>query len=179
MANILEVSADVLLQVKVLSAASALENEAETTNPSAAEYLAAMEQKMVSGLICVGWLGFKFNQDSFSNPVNALLLDRNIEGLHRESRMATLPMARQAQRIIYAFHKALTEEKRDLTSGVTGFYTYIPPYRGVQACPLFWLFADKLIFYLVVRGYISDAVTSNLYTDALQQYLQMDIRRLG
>lgn len=161
-----------------LSASAALEREVgDTTTPSAMEYLAAMEQKMVSNLIYVGWLGFHFNLDCFTNPINTLLLERDFEEIHRERRMSTLPVSQQAQRTIDAFYAALPKDRQDLMSEIIGFYTYLQTVGYKLAHYFGFLLANRFLCY-VIPGYTSDAVTTNRYSNALHHYLHMDIRRL-
>lgn len=165
-------------KAKFLLASAALKKEVgNATTPSTKEYLTAMEQKMVSDLIYVGWLGVQFNLDCFTNPINAMRLERDFEGIHREGRMSTLPMAQQAQRIIDDYNAVLPAHKRYFTSDIIGFYTYLQT-MGYKLAHYFGFQLANWFLRFVIPGYACDVVATSLYTNALRRYLDIDTLRL-
>ena len=168
-------------EVKYLAAASNLEKElGNSITPSVSEFLAAEEEEFVSEIIYIGWQGFQLNMDIFRAPINAIMLRGDYEGLHREWRLGTLPMAKKARDTIDAFNEAMREsyrEKLDLTEDITGFYSYLQT-SGYKIAHYFgFRLADQFLPY-VIPSYIDDSVNTGYYRRTLQEYLDVDINRL-
>lgn len=159
-------------------AVAALEQElGDKISPTAGEYLAAMEEALAMELIYIGWQGFQLNLEIFKNPVNALLLQGDYEDLNLERRLETLPTAANARAVQNSFHaamKEMPEELRNLTDGVTEFYSYLET-AGYKITHYFgFRLADRFLPF-VVPGYIRDPVNSLQYAGGLQRYLQIDL----
>lgn len=156
----------------------ALEHElGDKISPTAGEYLAAMEEALAMELIYIGWQGFQLNLEIFKNPVNALLLQRDYEDLNLERRLETLPTAKKAREVQRVFHAAmqdLPDEVKNLTDGVTEFYSYLET-AGYKIAHYFgFRLADRFLPF-VVPGYISDQVNTLQYSGGLRRYLQIDL----
>lgn len=166
---------------KFLQASESLEHElGDKTIPSAGEYLAAKEEEFALELIYIGWQGFQFNMDIFQNPVNALLLRGDFEDLHRERRLGTLTTAGKAREVQAAFNsalQALPEETRNLTDGVTEFYSYLETVGYKIAHYFAFRLADGFLPF-VIPGYTSDPVNTLQYSGELKRWLQIDLDRL-
>lgn len=162
-------------------AAAALEQElGDKTSPTAGEYLAAIEEALAMEIIYIGWQGFQLNLEIFKNPVNALLLQGDYEDLNLERRLETLPTAKKARNVQNAFHAAMQDmpdEVKNLTDGVTEFYSYLETVGYKIAHYFGFRFADRFLPF-VVPGYISDQVNTLQYSSGLQRYLQIDLDRM-
>lgn len=164
-----------------LKAVKDLERElGDTISPSVSEYLGAKEAEFAAAIIYIGWQGFQFNLDIFQNPVNALLLNGDYEDLHRERRLGTLPDVKRAQVVIEAFDaevKKLPEEKRNLTDGITEFYTYLET-TGYKVAHYFgFRLADRFLPY-VIPGYSRDDTITFQYAGGLKDFLKIDLDRM-
>lgn len=164
-----------------VKAAVDLERElGDNITPSPAEYLAAKEEAFAMELIYIGGQGFQLNLDIFKNPANALLLQGDYEDLNLERCLETLPAAANARQVQNAFHAAMKdmpEEVRNLTDGVTEFYSYLET-AGYKIAHYFgFRLADRFLPF-VVPGYISDRVNTLQYSGDLQRYLQIDLGRM-
>lgn len=152
----------------------------DAITPTVGEYLAAMEEVLAMELIYIGWQGFQLNLEIFKNPVNALLLQGDYEELNLERRLETLPTAKKARTVQYAFHEALQDmpdEMKNLTDGVTEFYSYLET-AGYKIAHYFgFRLADRFLPF-VVPGYISDQVNTLQYSGGLQRYLKIDLDRM-
>lgn len=148
--------------------------------PSASEYIAAKEQEICAELIYVAWLGFQQNLECFQNPINTMFLKMDYEDFHRERRMHTLPEVQKAAKTISAFYeviRALPEEKRNLTDGITEYMSYLET-TGYKLAHYFgFILADKFLYH-VVPGYTNDSVTTMQYGWDLHKYLQLDLKLL-
>lgn len=169
LANIKEILAGVSPQFpaeeqKYRRAAKKLIKTAEGISPSAEEYLAALEVRYGYELLYIGWQGFQYNLDCFNAPVNALMLHRDFEYLHRERRLHTLPQTHQPQEVINAFINALKEnDSLVLTDAISDFYCTIET-EGYKIAHYFgFLFADRFL-PLVVPGYSPDSVITDTYS---------------
>lgn len=166
-------------EAKFLAASAVLEKEVgNTINPTSMEYLAAMAQKVSSDLIYMGWQGFRFNQDCFTNPANALLLEEDFESIHRERNAAMLPVSQQAQRTIRAFYAALPEKKQELTSDIVSYYAYLQTVGYKIAHYFGFLLANRFLSF-VTPGYTSNPAATSRYTRKIQDYLHMDTRLIN
>ena len=152
----------------------------DTVSPTAAEYIAAKEQKICTELVYVAWLGFQQNLVCFQNPVNSLFLKLDYEDFHQERRMHTLPQVRQAMKTIDGFHATLRESperNKDLTDGIVSYMSYLET-TGYKLAHYFgFILADKLLEH-VVPGYCSDSLTTLAYTRELREYLKLDLKAL-
>lgn len=162
-------------------AVAALERSlGDAITPTVGEYLAAMEEVLAMELIYIGWQGFQLNLEIFKNPVNALLLQGDYEELNLERRLETLPTAKKARTVQYAFHEArqdMPDEMKNLTDGVTEFYSYLET-AGYKIAHYFgFRLADRFLPF-VAPGYISDQVNTVQYSGGLQRYLQIDLDRM-
>lgn len=162
-------------------AVAALEQSlGDTISPTVEEYLAAMEEVLAMELIYISWHGFQLNLDIFKNPVNALLLQGDYEDLNLERRLETLPTAANARAVQNAFHAAMKdmpEDVRNLTDGVTKYYSCLET-AGYKIAHYFgFRLADRFLPF-VVPGYISDQVNTLQYSGGLQRYLQINLDRM-
>ena len=152
-----------------------------STSPTVDEYIAAVEAEICAELVYVAWLGFQQNIDCFNNPVNTLFLKMDYEDFHRERRMGTLPQVQRALKTINAFHdvlRSLPEEKRNLTEGITSYISYLET-AGYKLAHYFgFIFADKFLHH-VIPGYCSDMATTLQYERELEEYLDVDLRKLN
>lgn len=152
----------------------------DTVSPTAAEYIAAKEQKICTELVYVAWLGFQQNLACFLNPVNSLFLKLDYEDFHQERRMHTLPRVRQAMKTIDGFHATLRESperNKDLTDGIVSYMSYLET-TGYKLAHYFgFILADKLLEH-VVPGYCSDSLTTLAYARELREYLKLDLKSL-
>lgn len=160
------------------NAVAALEQSlGDAITPTVSEYLAAKEEVLAMELIYIGWQGFQLNLEIFKNPVNALLLQGDYEDLNLERRLETLPTAKKARKVQNAFHAAMQDmpdEVKNLTDGVTEFYSYLET-AGYKIAHYFgFRLADRFLPF-VVPGYISDQVNTLQYSGGLQRYLQIDL----
>lgn len=149
--------------------------------PSVDEYIAAIEEEISAELVYVAWLGFQQNMECFNNPVNTMFLKMDYEDFHRERRMATLPQVQHALKTINAFHdvlRSLSEEKRDLTDGITSYITYLETVGYKLAHYFGFVFADQFLEH-VIPGYCRDMVTTMQYERELEDYLGLDLRKLN
>ena len=149
-----------------------VEKIGDSVTPSASDYLAAMEAECAAALVYIGWQGFQLNMDIFSNPVNALLLRGDLEDLHRERRLPTVPGVQEHNRTIHAFHDALRDRHDDqhLTDGISSFYTYLET-TGYKLAHYFgFRLADGFLRH-VIPGYTDDSVNTTLYKMALHDAL--------
>ena len=132
-------------------------------------------------VIRIAWLGFQQNIDCFNNPVNTLFLKMDYEDFHRERRMGTLPQVQRALKTINAFHdvlRSLPEEKRNLTEGITSYISYLET-AGYKLAHYFgFIFADEFLSH-VIPGYCSDMATTLQYERELEEYLDVDLRKLN
>lgn len=160
---------------KYTQASAALTEHADfLTAPSVHDYLAAEDQKISSELIYAGWLGFQFNLECFNNPINALMLRQDFEDLHHERRMHTLPAVQDATLTIDAFYRVLPEDLRELTAGITSYYTYLQT-TGYKLAHYFgFIFANQFLYY-VLPGYSADDVITLEYRRNLSEFLHVDI----
>ena len=163
------------------NAVAALEQSlGDAITPTVGEYLAAKEEVLAMELIYIGWQGFQLNLEIFKNPVNTLLLQGDYEDLNLERRLETLPTAKKARTVQYAFHEALQDmpdEMKNLTDGVTEFYSYLET-AGYKIAHYFgFRLADRFLPF-VVPGYISDQVNTLQYSGGLQRYLKIDLDRM-
>ena len=169
------------IEMKFLKASTDLERELEDKiTPTTGDYLAAKEEEFVMELIYIGWQGFQFNLDIFNNPVNALLLKGDFEELHCERRLGTLETAGKAREVQAAFNSALQAlpgETRNLTDGVTEFYSYLETVGYKIAHYFGFLLADRFLPF-VVPGYTNDSVNTLQYSGELKRYLQIDLDRM-
>jgi hypothetical protein len=152
----------------------------DTVSPTAAEYIAAKEQKICTELVYVAWLGFQQNLACFQNPVNSLFLKLDYEDFHQERRMHMLPQVRQAMKTIDGFHATLRESperNKDLTDGIVSYMSYLET-TGYKLAHYFgFILADKLLEH-VVPGYCSDSLTTLAYARELREYLKLDLKSL-
>ena len=152
----------------------------DTVSPTAAEYIAAKEQKICAELVYVAWIGFQQNLACFQNPVNSLFLKLDYEDFHQERRMHMLPQVRQALKTIDGFHSALRESperNKDLTDGIVSYMSYLET-TGYKLAHYFgFILADKLLEH-VVPGYCSDSLTTLAYARELREYLKLDLKAL-
>ena len=169
------------MEGKFLQASENLEHElGDKIIPSAGEYLEAKEEEFAMELIYIGWQGFQFNLDIFQNPVNALLLRGDFEDLHRERRLGTLTTTGKARDVQAAFNSALQAlpvETRNLTDGVTEFYSYLETVGYKIAHYFAFRLADGFLPF-VIPGYTSDPVNTLQYSGELKRWLQIDLDRL-
>ena len=137
--------------------------------PSAEEYLMALEECYAYELLYICWQGFQYNLDCFNSPVNALLLQSDLEMLHRERRLHTLGHTEDAQLKISAFHAVLRENNLlELTDGISDFYATLES-GGYKLAHYFgFLFADRFL-PLVIPGYTPDSVITNTYSMLLSR----------
>ena len=152
-----------------------------STTPSVDEYIAAVETEICAELVYVAWLGFQQNIDCFNNPVNTMFLKMDYEDFHRERRMGTLPQVQHALKTINAFHdvlRSLPEEKRNLTEGITSYISDLET-AGYKLAHYFgFIFADEFLRH-VIPGYCSDMATTLQYERELEEYLDVDLRKLN
>ena len=152
-----------------------------STSPTVDEYIAAVEAEICAELVYVAWLGFQQNIDCFNNPVNTMFLKMDYEDFHRERRMGTLPLVQHALKTINAFHdvlRSLPEEKRNLTEGITSYISYLET-AGYKLAHYFgFIFADEFLRH-VIPGYCSDMATTLQYERELEEYLDVDLRKLN
>ena len=152
-----------------------IEKIGDSITPSASDYLAALEAECAAALVYIGWQGFRLNLDIFESPVNALLLRRDFEDLHRERRLPTVPGVQEHNRTIHAFHEALRDryDDQDLTDGISSFYTYLET-TGYKLAHYFgFRLADGFLRH-VIPGYTDDSVNTSLYKMALHDALGID-----
>ena len=152
-----------------------------STSPTVDEYIAAVEAEICAELVYVAWLGFQQNIDCFNNPVNTMFLKMDYEDFHRERRMGTLPQVQHAAKTINAFHnvlRSLPEDKLNLTEGVTSYISYLETVGYKLAHYFGFIFADKFLGH-VIPGYRSDMVTTMQYERELEDYLELDLRKLN
>ena len=164
-----------------ICAVEALKEEiGDTVSPTAAEYIAAKEQKICAELVYVAWIGFQQNLACFQNPVNSLFLKLDYEDFHQERRMHMLPQVRQALKTIDGFHSALRESperNKDLTDGIVSYMSYLET-TGYKLAHYFgFILADKLLEH-VVPGYCSDSLTTLAYARELREYLKLELKAL-
>ena len=147
----------------------------------AEEYLLAKEEALSMELIFIGWQGFQLNLEIFKNPVTALMLRQDYEELHLERRLCVLPTTRRAQEKQQPFCElldVLPEDKKDLAQIVEEYYSYLQT-TGYKIAHYFgFCLADRFLPY-VLTGYVSDPVNTTHYLNALENYLQMDLKQLG
>lgn len=165
------------IEEKYQAAAEGLKNElGDAFAPSVSDYLAAREEEFTAEVIYIGWQGFQFNMDVFSNPINALLLNGDFEDLHRERRLDTLPAAKKPREVLAAFHAKLgklPDEKQALIEDITSYYSYLAT-AGYKLAHYFgFRLADHFLHY-VMPGYTADSVVSQQYANQLREYLQID-----
>ncbi len=154
---------------KFKNAARNLIKSTSIIQPSAGEYLCALEELHGYQMLYIGWQGFQYNLDCFNSPVNALLLQGDFETLHRERRLHTLTSTHRANLTISSFHTGLKEHGLlDLTDDVNSYYATIETEGYKIAHYLGFLFADHFL-PLVVPGYTSDSVLTNTYTMLLSR----------
>lgn len=125
----------------------------------AEEYLSTMRQELASDVRYALWLGFRWNQDCFCNPINKLLLNADFEELCQESRMHTLPDARVALRKTRAFIHIIPEDKRELLDPVTDHFAYLKTWGYKLAFFGGFCLANKLLPHLV-PAYTPDMMLS-------------------
>lgn len=170
-----------LEEQKYICAVEALKAEiGDTVSPTAAEYIAAKEQKICAELVYVAWLGFQQNLACFQNPVNSLFLKLDYEDFHQERRMHTLPQIRHAMKTIDSFYVAMrefSEKGIDLTDGIVSYMSYLET-TGYKLAHYFgFILADKLLEH-VIPGYCSDSLTTLAYARELREYLKLDLKAL-
>ena len=152
-----------------------------STTPTVDEYIAAVEAEICAELVYVAWLGFQQNIDCFNNPVNTMFLKLDFEDFHRERRMGTLPQVQHAGKTINAFHnvlRSLPEDKLNLTEGITSYISYLETVGYKLAHYFGFIFADKFLRH-VIPGYCSDMATTIQYERELEEYLDVDLRKLN
>ncbi len=152
----------------------------DSISPSAREYIAAEEKKICAELVYVTWLGFQQNLECFQNPINSMFLKMDYEDFHRERRMHTLPEVQKALKTINDFYealRALPEEQRNLTEGITEYMSYMETVAYKLAHYFGFILADQFLYH-VVPGYTNDPCTQMQYAWDLRKYLQLDLRML-
>ena len=95
--------------------------------------------------------------------------------------MGTLPQVQQAAKTINAFHNVLRsfpEEKRNLTEGITSYISYLETVGYKLAHYFGFIFADQFLGH-VIPGYRSDMTTTMQYERELEDYLELDLRKLN
>ena len=149
----------------------------DTVSPSASEFLAALEQELVCGLIYEGWLGFKLRHDCHYNPVNALLLNQDYEDILQERRLHTLSMTQQSLCTITAFYKNAAVQKNEEVNIIISYYAHLYTVGYKLAHYFGFRLADDLLYYFV-PGYSGDNVLSERYAAELKSYLNIDVERI-
>lgn len=166
---------------RFLQAAASLEQKlGDTVSPSAGEYLSAMEEKFVFSVIYIGWQGFQLNLSIFHNPVNALRLKEDYEDLHQERRLGTISVVDAANRTVCSFYDALDRlptADTGLIDDITDFYSYLETVGYKLAHYFGFRLADRFLPY-VIPGYISDEVHTRIYTEELQEYLNIKLEAM-
>lgn len=127
--------------------------------PNTEEYILALRQELASDLRYALWLGFQWNQDCFHDPVNKLMLNAEFEELCQESRMHTLPDAKDALQKTQVFVHSLPENQRELLDPISDHYAYLKTWGYKLAfCEGFRL-ADGLLPHLI-PAYTPDTMLS-------------------
>ena len=145
------------------------------TNPTASEYLAAMEECYGYELLYICWQGFQYNLDCYNAPVNAMMLQGEFETLHRERRLHTLSSTQRSRKIINAFDNVLKEKDcLSLTNGITDFYITIETIGYKIAHYFGFLFADRFL-PIVMPGYTPDSVITNTYSLLLSKHSDLNV----
>ena len=151
-----------------------------SAKPSVDQYIAAVEEELSAELVYVAWLGFQQNLECFKNPINTMFLKMDYEDFHQERRMATLPQVQHALVTINAFHEMLrnqSEVKHDLTTGITSYISFIETVGYKFAHYFGFIFADRFLEH-VIPGYCSDTCTTLMYTNSLEEYLNINLSAL-
>ncbi|MGM9600184.1 MAG: hypothetical protein ACI3W5_01185 [Faecousia sp.] len=165
-------------EAKYLQAASRLDKMlGDTVSPSVSEFLAAMEQEFVCGLIYEGWLGFKLRYDCYFNSINSLFLKQDYEDILHERKLHALPVSQNALHTISAFCKQDAVSKDVGLEDISGYYAYLHTVGYKLAHYFGFRLADGLLFYLI-PGYTGDSILSAQYAADLKNYLNVDIESL-
>lgn len=138
----------------------------------AAQYLAAQEQLLASGMLYAAWHGFQLNLECCADPVRKTFLQADFEDLCHENSMRHLPMAHNARGTIDAFGAALSEDQSLLTEDITGYYAYLQTFGYKLAHYFGFRLADELGQYLI-PGYICDRDLTARYERRLCEYLEL------
>lgn len=148
-----------------------------TVSPSASEFLAALEQEFVFGVIYVGWLGFKLRHDCHYNPINALLLNQDYEDILQERRLHTLSMSQKSLCTITAFYKNATVQENEEVDIIISYYAHLYTVGYKLAHFFGFRLAEDLLYYFV-PGYSGDSVLSARYAAELKRYLNIDVESI-
>lgn len=163
---------------KYLRAASHLqESMGDTSTPSASEFLAAMEQEFVCGMIYEGWLGLKLRYDCYYNPMNSQFLKRDYEDSLCERMLHTLPATHNALHTISAFYKQNDSSNNMDLDDISGYYAYLRT-AGYKLAHYFGFRLGDDLFYYLIPGYAGNRTLSSQYGTALKNYLDIEIERI-
>ncbi len=165
-------------EVKYLQAASRLhETLGDANSPSVSEFLAAMEQEFVCGMIYEGWLGLKLRYDCYYNPMNSQFLKRDYEDILCERMLHTLPATHNALHTISVFYKQNARCNNMDLDDISGYYAYLRTVGYKLAHYFGFRLGDDLLYYLI-PGYTGDRTLSSQYGAALKNYLNIEIERI-
>lgn len=126
--------------------------------PGAEEYLQARRQELASDIRFAVWQGFMWSLDFHRSPINKLLpkvLD--FEDICQESRMHTLPAAKEAQAVARKFAQSLPEDKCPLLDSIIDHFAYLETcgYKLAHSAGVY--LADKFLPF-VVSEYSSNPI---------------------
>ena len=165
-------------EAKYLQAASHLhETLGGTSTPSASEFLAAMEQEFVCGMIYEGWLGLKLRCDCYYDPMKSQVLKQDYEDILCERMLHTLPATHNALHTISAFYKQNTSSNSMDLDDISGYYAYLRTVGYKLAHYFGFRLGDDLLYHLI-PGYTEDRTLSLQYGAALKSYLNIEIGRI-
>ena len=97
--------------------------------PSAEEYLQARRQELASDIRFAMWQGFMWSLDCHRNPIHKMLYKvLDFEDLCQESKMHSLPAAKEAQAVARTFVQSLPEDKHPLLDPIIDHFAYLETY---------------------------------------------------
>ncbi len=138
-------------------------------SPSVDEYIAALEQDVLTRIVCAGYNGFQINLANFHAPYGVDFTRMEAFDIAKEHIIGSLPTNEGTYKVVDAFFRGLPEELQEYERHISEYYTNFECAGPKLAHYAGYIIANHLLPW-IQPGYQPDPVQTMRYESDIEQY---------